>query len=150
MLTKCSKHFRRTKVPRLPCHPEGPIGQQTSSRCSPSGRTRATSLRATLDYADLDGSELHLTLFVSPGRAVAGAKAGPRYPNCYRPNSSRLAKIFASPRVTYFCPLNTRKEAKFGRRTYVFCSCCLCVSWGSIQLSSFSMNLSVRIRPIRG
>ena len=42
---KCSKHFRRTKATRLPCHPEGPIGQWTSSRCSPSGRTRATSLK---------------------------------------------------------------------------------------------------------
>src|SRR4029077_5231195 len=50
MLTKCSKHFRRTKETRLPCHPEGPIGQRTSSRCSPSGRTRATSLKRLLKY----------------------------------------------------------------------------------------------------
>jgi hypothetical protein len=33
---------------RLPCHPEGPIGQRTSWRCSPSGRTRATSLKSSL------------------------------------------------------------------------------------------------------
>src|SRR4029077_13173949 len=52
MLTKCSKHFRRTKATRLPCHPEGPIGQRTSSRCSPSGRTRATSLKSLLKYLD--------------------------------------------------------------------------------------------------
>src|ERR1700693_1349949 len=61
MLTKCSKHFRRTKATLLPCHPEGPIGQRTSSRCPPSGRTRATRLkprpRAAEDGLRLEGDK---------------------------------------------------------------------------------------------
>ena len=43
MLTKCLEHFRRTKAIRLACHRAGRIGQRTSSRYSPSGRTTDTS-----------------------------------------------------------------------------------------------------------
>jgi hypothetical protein len=43
MLTKCLQHFRRTMAIRQLCHPAGPTGQRTSSRCSPNGRRTDTS-----------------------------------------------------------------------------------------------------------
>ena len=40
---KVHRTLRRTMATRLPCHPAGPIGPQTSSRCSPTGRRMDTS-----------------------------------------------------------------------------------------------------------
>src|SRR6476660_2894823 len=65
--------FRRTKATRLPCHPEGPIGQRTSSRCSPSGRARATSLKRLLNYWDGSRVEAEGRMARSEGGAPPSA-----------------------------------------------------------------------------
>jgi hypothetical protein len=67
---KVFRTLSRMVTTRLPCHPAVPIGQKTSSRCSPSGRRTDTSHKDSLCLIRKSRSSLSTRIQRSPIRSA--------------------------------------------------------------------------------